>query len=439
MEILIAGAGHGGLCAAGILAKNGMDVTVLERNPEADLGYDWTDIFNLACFSEAGIPLPEPREYRQSEDMTFVSPSWGATLTAAAIREPGAEVVMERRAILRHLIAFARGGGAKLVFETVVLGPLVDGNRVTGLLVKDGDGERRILADLVIDAAGMRSPVRTQLPERLGIQREFGREQYFTVFRAFYEHTGRPARSRNFSVYFFPMGRRCINWIAEEAGEYVDQLCGTFGDTDRAFAEEVRKFVLPRHPELGEKIVRGGRAVTIPVRRPLGRMVADGYAALGDSAAMTVPLVGSGICNAVRAGRMLARRVLSPDCRDCSAAELWPWQVEYMRQIGAVHASLDVLKGFMLSLRPKQLDFIFAHKVLESPEMTKARTGREITLSLGQMALRGLRGAGNPVLLLRTAGALFASKKMKRHALRIPERYDEKAIERWVRGYEGIG
>ena len=39
-EFIVAGAGHGGLTAAFHLAKAGRQVTVVERLPEAGLGYD---------------------------------------------------------------------------------------------------------------------------------------------------------------------------------------------------------------------------------------------------------------------------------------------------------------------------------------------------------------------------------------------------------------
>ncbi|MCL2105635.1 MAG: FAD-dependent oxidoreductase [Oscillospiraceae bacterium] len=444
MKILVAGAGHGGLAAAGILAGHGADVTVIERFPEENLGYDWTDIFNLKCFREAGIPMPGPEEYGQSEDMTFISPSREKTLKGYAIREPETEVVMERRAILRHLIAFARERGVTFMFGTTVIKPLLEGNRVTGLTIEDTQGEsgrRDLAAELVIDAAGMDSPLRSRLPEALGFPGAFRRDQYFTVYRAHFKHTGRASLGNPFSVYFFPLGRQCINWIAEENGAWVDQLCGSFGDTDRAYAGEVRRGVLERHPTLGGEILRGDQVVRIPVRRPLSRMVADGYALVGDSAAMTVPLVGSGIANAIRAGKLLAETVLACAAKGggFTAPELWPYQVSYMRQIGAAHASLDVLKGFVLSLRPAQLDFIFRRELLGSAEMTKARTGQEIALPLPRLAKMGLRGAGRPVLLLRMAGAFAASRRMKRHAMRIPKRYEEKAVAKWAGIYEGLG
>ena len=40
-------------------------------------------------------------------------------------------------------------------------------------------------------------------------------------------------------------------------------------------------------------------------------MVADGYAAIGDSAFMTVPVIGSGIANALKAAKILADAISS--------------------------------------------------------------------------------------------------------------------------------
>jgi len=56
MKILVAGAGHGGLAAAGLLAKQGAEVTVFERGAEEGLGYDWTDIFNSIASPRQAFP-----------------------------------------------------------------------------------------------------------------------------------------------------------------------------------------------------------------------------------------------------------------------------------------------------------------------------------------------------------------------------------------------
>jgi len=442
MKILVAGAGHGGLAAAGILAKNGCDVTVLERAPEENLGYDWTDIFNMRCFPAAGIPVPEKGTYHRVPDFTFHNPAHTVDITAV-VPEKRSEMGMERRDLLRHLIKFARESGAKLAFETTVEKPLVEGNRVVGLSVscgaadKDKAGRREIAADLVIDAAGMESAVRRQLPEDWGLTKNFRRDQYFTVYRAFFSRTeATPLFDAPFNVYLYPMGRRAVSWVAREEG-YVDLLCGTFGDTTKQYAEEVRASLLERHPEFGGEVLRGGQIVKIPVRRPVSVMVAGGYAALGDSAGMTVPIIGSGITNSIRAGRMLADTVLA--AKDFSAESLWPYQVKYMRNIGAVHACLDPLKTMLLTTDAKAVDFLFERRILDAADLSKARTGQYVSFTLPQLAQRGLRGAANIPIMLKVAGKLAASQRLRRHALRIPARYDEKAVRAWAKTYDAIG
>ena len=59
-NFLAAGAGHGGLCAALHLARAGERVTVVERNPRQDLGYDWTDAVERGVLVRNGFrDLPE--------------------------------------------------------------------------------------------------------------------------------------------------------------------------------------------------------------------------------------------------------------------------------------------------------------------------------------------------------------------------------------------
>ena len=436
MKILIAGAGHGGLAAAGLLARYGHDVTVFEKNPEENLGYDWTDIFNLRCFGEADIPLPPAGTYHGVPDFTFRNPARTVSVTGRIplhLTESG----MERRDLLRHLIGFARENGVKFAFEVSVEASVIEGGRVAGLIVKDKTGLRELPADLVIDAAGMDSPVRRQLPAEWGLTGDFRREQYFTVFRAFYNKTETaPLDDDQFNVYFYPMGRRAVAWIARE-GDYVDMLCGSFENTTPQYAEDIRQSLLARHPEMGDEILRGGQIVKIPVRRPVSRMVANGYAAIGDSAGMTVPIIGSGLTNCIRAAKLLADTVQAAG--DCSVSSLWFYQAAYMRSIGAVHASLDPLKTMMLSMGPETVDFLFEKRILDEADMAKARTGQEIRFTLPQMVLRGLRGAGHLPTLLKMARRLALSQRLKRHALEIPVTYDEDAVRAWAKAYDAMG
>ncbi|MDR3314842.1 MAG: FAD-dependent oxidoreductase [Oscillospiraceae bacterium] len=434
-NILVAGAGHGGLTAAALLATAGHTVTVLEKGSEDSVGHDWTDIFNLACFHEAGIPMPPESAYEPACHMTFFSPARNRGVSSYIRPEECTESNMERKEILRRLLAFARERGVALRFGTQVLRPLAEGNRITGLEVQTADGVHRLAADLVIDAAGMHLPVRSQLPESCGIVRRFAGRQFFNVYRAFYNESGNaPLTDDPFNVYFFPQGEAAVSWVARELG-YVDLLYGRFTKNTPAAAEELRLFMTAIHPELGDAVRRGGQVNCIPVRRPIPVMVADGYAAVGDSAAMTVPIVGAGICNSIRAGRFLAETILAQKEDPFSVAALWQYQVRYMREIGAVHASLDVLKGFLLGADARSLDFLFDKGIMDSAMLVKARTGQEIKLTLPKLARSGLHGYSRPGLLLRLAGVMANGQRLKRHSLRIPAQYSKAAVTAWAKAY----
>ena len=53
-RIIVAGGGHGGIAAAKLLAEQGFDVTVYEKNERENMGYDWTDIFDKKGFFACG-------------------------------------------------------------------------------------------------------------------------------------------------------------------------------------------------------------------------------------------------------------------------------------------------------------------------------------------------------------------------------------------------
>ena len=168
MRILIAGAGHGGLAAGAILAKAGHSVTVVEQKAREQLGHDWEDRFTFSVLTGLlGITESDllPAIWRDRGDCTFVSPD-GATHVDIHFDPNSRQRVMWRKPLLNLLLEHAEKSGVAFLFETPVTAPLMNGRRVAGLHTKAGELE----ADLIIDAAGVFSPVRTNLPEELGVE-----------------------------------------------------------------------------------------------------------------------------------------------------------------------------------------------------------------------------------------------------------------------------
>ena len=82
-------------------------------------------------------------------------------------------------------------------------------------------------------------------------------------------------------------------------------------------------------------------------------MVADGYAAIGDAAFMTVPLIGSGIANSLKAARILAETVMADADGAYTAQTLYPYQKRFFSELGGGLAPIACIK-LMLTMRNRK-------------------------------------------------------------------------------------
>lgn len=361
-KILVAGGGHGGIACGAILAKNGYDVTVYEKSKRKDMGYDWTDIFDINGFAVAGMELPAEDKWEHAHNMTFLSPAMNKKLYQKT--EPN-QISMERRWIYDHIIKHAKDCGVKFEYGNEVLEPVMLGNRVVGIKTEKGIK----YGDLVIDACGMNSSVRKNLPKHLGVQNEVGEYETFQVWRGFYERKEGVESDDTYKVFLFYKEKLGICWLIDE-GKYCDILIGRFQPMGEEDVEETLKNLREDNPYLGEELLRGGEFVKIPVRHTLSVMVADGYAAIGDSAFMTVPVIGSGIANSMKAARMLADVILDDETDSFSAPILWNYQKEYFSKIGAGLAPLAAVKLLLTRFEPDEVDHMFQKGILTDSDMT---------------------------------------------------------------------
>ena len=432
-KIIVAGGGHGGLGAAALLARAGHDVTVYEKNRREEMGYDWTDIFDRKGLTAVGLSMPPEDKYALKNDMTFVCPS-GAHRLRQHTPEDQLEIQMERRDLYDMLIGHALDCGAKIAFETPVLGPVMLGSRVAGILTEQGP----VYADLVIDACGIGSPVRGQLPASLGVPASPGPYEQFFVYRAFYERTAEIPED-NFKVLLLHNNILGISWVAAEE-EHTDVLIGRFEPFGMEAVEKELASLRAECPELGEKRVRGGQFVRIPVRQPLEVMVADGYAAIGDAAFMTVPLIGSGIANSLKAAKILAETVLADAEGAYTAATLYPYQRGFYAALGAGLAPIACIKLMLTKLKAEEVDYLFAAGVLNEAD---------VTMGADTTSIFAMTGGMDPASLKIKAAGLIKDKELLKKigwmgsriasavsvCAAMPKSYNKKALAAWAKAY----
>ncbi len=433
-KIIVAGGGHGGITAGMLLAQKGFDVTVYEKNTRKKMGHDWTDVFHKEGFGEIGLDVPENHGHKPF--MSFYSPDM-ETVLREETPEDKLEIQMERKEIYDYIIEKAEQAGVKFVYSCAVEGPILFGNRVVGIKTAKGDK----YADLIIDACGMDSPVRRNLPAYLGVQNEADKNECFYVFRAFYDRTDTFVdKYDRYKVVMLCENKMGINWVLTE-DDYADILIGRFEEFDKEEADRTVEYLRQSNPVIGKKLRRGGQFVKIPVRQPLGVMVADGYAAIGDSAFMTIPIIGSGIANSFAAAKILAETILDDENGAYSAESLWKYQCGYYKKIGATLAPLANVKLMLTSIEGEELDYIFKTKILTGTDMTNGVVSPNVPhMVAGLLAPSGLRPrieglAKNKPIVSKIMKMGTDLAKTVAVTAAMPREYNRKAILRWVKEY----
>ncbi len=422
-KIIVAGAGHGGLIAGAALAEKGYDVTVYERHIKDELGYDWEDSVERKIFSECSLPEPDESEYRFSGPMKFYNPNLKTPLTVNPVGE--GSVMIERKYIYKVLLENAEKKGVRFVFNTEILAPVMDGLRVVGIHTSDGD----VFGDLVIDAAGINSPLRKNLPVCCNVDRDYGYGECFFAYRAYFDKLPAEEPDVKYEVFLIPGGEKGISWVITGENS-VDVLIGRMAPLSKTELEAELETMRRFSPQIGKNLLRGGEICQIPVRRPLSVMVCDGYAAVGDSAYMTLPMTGSGICASMRAGKLLAEAVLEDKNDEFSAKTLWEYNKKYILHLGMNFAAIDILKNILLCTKVDGVNFLFDKQIITEKDMSFGK-GAGGSVSFSDIASRAIRGVGNLPVLLRTAGALSKGDNAKKVYRQMPAEYDEAAVLKW--------
>ena len=434
-RIIVAGGGHGGIAVASILSRNGFDVTVYEKNSRENMGYDWTDIFDPKSLSKADIPMPSGNLFEYKENMTFYSPN-EKTSIRQQVPEDELEIKMERKDIYNLLIDTAERNGVEFVYNCNIEGAIIKDNRVAGINTSMGEK----FADLIIDACGCESPVRRSLPDGFGIEKHPNKNGKFYVYRAFYNKATEREVEDKYKVCLLPEGKLGIGWVATEE-EYTDLLIGRFEPFDMAEAERTATFFRSRNESLGTEVVRGGQFVEIPVRQSLSIMVANGYAAIGDSAFMTVPIIGSGIANSLRAAPILAKAVMDDRTQSYTAEALWQYQYKFYKNLGAGLAPLAAVKLLLTRISPEQLDYIFEKGILTWREMTITADSTSITDFIHpslDMPKRGISIVKDGDLLKKMLKVVSDIGKIMAVCAALPKEYNKEKVKQWAKSYDKI-
>ncbi|MCR4661276.1 MAG: hypothetical protein K5765_04640 [Clostridia bacterium] len=419
-KVIIIGANQNGIFAAYRFLKLGFDVSVYEAKDEKDVSYNWTDDIDPNVFKEIGIEMPDTSCYFPKKSWAFVNPAETVVLSLAGSQET--DISIWRRPLNDYLKSLLPKD-FKINYNTKVDKLIIDNDTVKGVVV---NGEN-IEADLVIDASGVMSNFRATLPSSFNIQANPDDNEVFVVTRTFYEHNpGVEMPKETNKAYLLHLGEKGISWCITTDDE-VDILIGRVGALPDKSKVEGLKDLQKDNPILSDKKIKGGDVCVIPVRYPISRMVANGYALVGDSAFMTIPMMGSGVAAGLLAVSMLADTIEKND--STTIDNLWNYQVAFVKRHLTFYG-IDVLKRWLLQTDAKDIDFLFEKGIINQ-EIMAGGTGGEMKLGLGAILGIVWKGKSKLGLLIKLAKQLPKMDKVGKLADTIPETFDEAKAKEW--------
>ncbi|MDY4559623.1 MAG: NAD(P)/FAD-dependent oxidoreductase [Eubacteriales bacterium] len=426
-KIVITGAGHGGIVAAIKLAKFGYEVTLFEKENEDSISYDWSDDIMLEVFEKTGIPCPPSECFEPKKQWRFISPDFNSNIV---LPKPKDEISIKRREFACYLIDLAKEAGVNIELGGAVESLVFDGNNVVGIKVNGNE----IKADLVIDASGRDSALREELVSKKVLSYKKGTTDFLGAYRAFYDYPF-DAPEVPCELILFHNGEKGISWCNYGAGGEGDLLVARFGGlTDEALTNAIDD-LKPRYEFLSEN-VRRDKKITICTRCSLPVFVTEGYAAVGDSAFMPMPLMGSGIESAMKAGAILADALKT----DCDINALWEYEKEYYKQIGGDFVLIDRLKNNLLSkFDADYLNAVFASGIITSEDFNVLSTSQDAKLSKGFIGSKIKLAFKNWGLIRPLIPILVKGLKAKKASLKLPKKYNVKKIAKWQKRLEKTG
>jgi geranylgeranyl reductase family protein len=310
VDTLVVGAGPAGTAAAAVLGRQGHRVLVIDKAtfPRDKCCGDGLTALALRELESLGLDPGHVESWRVVDDVIVRSPS-GRERRYSLPDGPGHHAAVARRLELdAALVDLARDSGAK-VEEGVAL---VDVTTTDAEVRAEVEGVGTVTAQHLVAADGMWSPTR----KALGLSIDGYRGEWH-AFRQYYENVS-PRAGNELIVWFeedllpgyawsFPLagGRANIGFGIQRGGHH---RVGDMKDLwpDLLSRPHIREVLGPdARPEAPHK------AWPIPARVGRVPLVGPHTMFVGDAAAVTDPMTGEGIGQALLTGRLAAEAVLA--------------------------------------------------------------------------------------------------------------------------------
>jgi len=386
-QVVVVGAGPGGSTAAHFLARSGVEVLLVDKKkfPRDKACGDGQVRSIQPLFKEMGIYDAIRAQACILHGAAIGSPS-GAYHSFAT---PDRELFCAPRIVIDDIIRrSAIDRGARFRDRFMVRELMMDGGRVRGIRGREEGKTVEILCDAVVVADGAGSRLAAQLGFRATRP-----EHLFLGVRAYFENVRGMTDTMEFlypDPLFFPAG---YLWIFPLTDSRANVGVFISAAALRRSGRPLKSFLswFAERTEIGRARLGQARQASplkgsiLPTYPLAGDNYAEGALVVGDAGSMVEPLFGSGLPQAMTAGRIAAEvivRALSEG--DVSARCLSSYKGKIDETLGAAYALAARVREHLFS-DPKDLDAFLA-KVNrdDDPELTNRGANETIALYLAK-------------------------------------------------------
>ncbi|MFQ5951218.1 MAG: hypothetical protein ACE5KH_03940, partial [Candidatus Geothermarchaeales archaeon] len=370
-DVVIVGAGTAGSSLAEYVAHRGLGVALVDRKPRGEIGDKACgDAIDPRHFEITGFKPPASGDtVNRVKGIRVYPPNLKVFYTLTSVYGNGYMVDRHRDGQTRMKRAVKEGA---VLFDNCLAKRLLlkDGfaRGVRVLQIREDEGRKTkgdevdIKARVTVDASGWQGVLYRDTPDEWGMDKEIGPGERIDSSRDIVEVRDPRADGA------IPLEPEYLDIILTERfapGGYVWRFPAhpNAEVVNVGNAVAVRPGVPKSRPLLEEyysfdAVFRGCRRLRsatwpIPVRRPRGKLVGNGFAALGDAAIQIDPTTAEGIGYGLGGAWFLGKTMCEAleAGRNPSAESLWPYAWSYMTssEYGLRQVRFDVFRLFLQS------------------------------------------------------------------------------------------
>lgn len=454
-KISIAGAGCGGLILAKELALAGMDVTVYEALSKDQLlsQYNWSDAVELCILKDVGLPIPfaagdrwhgagvmgEDESFplyqpRRVSEMGIYSPDFSTrTATDVDFRF----VLADRAVLLKWLLENAEQAGATILYSCNIKGLLgqniATGSlgeiKIEGLSVERNGQQKDQYCDLVVDATGQSSALRSMLKGAPQISSPFMANQYSYVFKTHRkcsdtEVVAQHADAQHPPIRHYRRMRTKEGYVWFHPHDKHQFDIGGGAPTMEQAIQNINE-IIQYIPGATEEEFGGAKCKNVKGLPP-DALVASGFMVIGHAAAQLHPAHGCGISTAFMAALLAAQILKKATVFDIQTL----WEYAY-RWISTKGAHIVALFFRLKELEEDETTFLIEHNIINGETLTNDYNSNYLPPDVNEVRRIEDLYPVNPALLSRWMSAEEKSAQSFAHCKRYPSHWSRSAFESW--------